>query len=170
MRTNGVIFTICRELTECDKGRPYGGLGFICQKRKDVTYHILNSESDRVCVLQVIQNGAIIISVIGVYLPHYNGSSYNLEVYLDTLSKIQSYIEICGETDPVIIVGDFNASLPQSAVLTNMWYRCRPFNKNSALLYNFIESNDSLWLILFMIKKLILPFQMLTLGPTLIIF
>ena len=27
------------ELTECDKGKPYGVLGFICQKRRDVTYH-----------------------------------------------------------------------------------------------------------------------------------
>ena len=32
--------------------------------------------------------------------------------------------------------------LPQADILKHNWYNCRPFNRNSALLYNFIEDND----------------------------
>ena len=41
----------------------------------------------------------------------------------------------------MIVVGDFNTSLPQKDVLLNNWHKCRPFSRNSALLYNFNKDN-----------------------------
>ena len=43
---------------------------------------------------------------------------------------------------PVIILGDLNTSLPQMGFLTQRWFTKRPFNRNSVLLYNFIEENN----------------------------
>ena len=43
---------------------------------------------------------------------------------------------------PVIILGDLNTSLPQMDFLTQRWFTKRPFNRNSVLLYNFIEENN----------------------------
>ena len=124
------------------KGRPFGGLGFICGKFEDIAYRIIDSESDRLCSLQIIQCENVIATIIGVYLPFHDGSPEQIELYMDTLANVQSLIDVHGECAPVIVVGDFNTSLPQKDVLLNNWHKCRPFSRNSALLYNFIEDND----------------------------
>ena len=43
---------------------------------------------------------------------------------------------------PVIILGDLNVTIPQSTIIGNNWYKQRPFNVNSMLLYDFIIDND----------------------------
>ena len=61
---------------------------------------------------------------------------------MDTLFKIQCLIDSCCDVAPVIVIGDFNTSLPKTDYLKNNWHRCIPFNRNSVLLYNFIQDND----------------------------
>ena len=124
------------------KGRPFGGLGYICKHLPDTAYQILNIDSDRVCVLQIYYKGNISVTIIGVYLPYHDGRAEQVELFIDTLCKIQSLLDQFGESAPVIVAGDFNTSLPQADRLKHNWYNCRPFNRNSALLYNFIEDND----------------------------
>ena len=123
-------------------GRPYGGLGYICQKRASAAYQIINSDSDRVCALNVIQDGHTVVTLVGVYLPFHDGSSEQAELYMDTLFKIQCLIDSCCDVAPVMVIGDFNMSLPKTDYLQNNWQRCRPYNRNSVLLYNFIQNND----------------------------
>ena len=49
---------------------------------------------------------------------------------------------MCEESVPVLVIGDFNASLPHMDILTKYWYKCRPFNCNSAILYDFVSNNS----------------------------
>jgi len=65
----------------------------------------------------------------------------SFEGYVETLHELQGYVDNC--VSPFIIMGDFNAKLPQATQLSANWYRGRFFSKRSALLYNFVCDNDS---------------------------
>ena len=56
-------------------GRPYGGVGFIANKVKNITYKPSHVHSDRITGVQLVSGGEIIFTLFGVYLPYYNGSS-----------------------------------------------------------------------------------------------
>ena len=43
-------------------------------KFEDTAYRIIDSESDRLCSLQIIQCENVIATIIGLYLPFHDGS------------------------------------------------------------------------------------------------
>ena len=43
---------------------------------------------------------------------------------------------------PLMIMGDFNVSLPKALHLSSGWYKSRPYNRHSVLLYDFICNNE----------------------------
>ena len=45
------------------EGRPYGGLGFICKKLPGISYLTVNSENDRIGVLQILSNHKVILTI-----------------------------------------------------------------------------------------------------------
>ena len=47
-------------------GRPFGGVGFVCRKRRDITYVSINCESDRLHGLEVMFRGSKVLTVYGV--------------------------------------------------------------------------------------------------------
>ena len=124
-------------------GRPYGGVGFVCKQNPNSDYSMrpVPVNSDRIAVLQLVKDGKVKLSVVGIYLPHFNGSADQVTLYAETLDLLQTTIDDHAGT-PLIIMGDMNASLPQTASLSRHWYRARPFNKNSLLLYDFLVTND----------------------------
>lgn len=91
--------------------------------------------------MEVLKNQRPVLRVFGVYLPHDSHCSQSLESYLQNLCELQSYIDK-GDATPTIVVGDFNTRLPQVANLPLNWAKCKGFNKQSALLYDFICDND----------------------------
>lgn len=119
------------------RGRSYGGVGFICKEKKGVSYRSLDVESDRICALQVVSSQSTIFTVIGVYMPYNNGTSEHTELYVETIEKLQDLIDTYANNSPIMIVGDFNACLPQQEQLSTFWYRTRPFTRQSLLLYDF---------------------------------
>ena len=123
-------------------GRPFGGIGFICKQTKNTTYKILDINSDKICALQIITNQTVVATIVGVYMPFYNGKYEQIEVYIDCLDILQEITETYAQNAPLLICGDFNASLPQNAKLSRNWYKIRPYNKHSMLLYDFICSNN----------------------------
>jgi exonuclease III len=123
-------------------GRPYGGVGFVCKESSDLSYQVLDVNSDRICAIQVISSHSVILSCIGVYLPFNNGSTEQTELYIETLDILQVLLNTYGDISPLMISGDFNTTLPQSAQLAHNWYRKHPFSKQSFLLYEFLSSND----------------------------
>ena len=54
-------------------GRPYGGIGFIANRVENISYKPLTVNSDRITGVQVLSKGQTALTVLGVYLPFYNG-------------------------------------------------------------------------------------------------
>ena len=127
-------------------GRPFGGIGFICKKIAGLTYKLIDCDSERLYGLQIAANGEVLLTIYGVYMPYDNHSSTQLELYIDTIDKLQAMMKSNNGNDsiPVIIVGDMNTRLPQALELTSTWYRSKPFNSRSYLLYDFLVKNDML--------------------------
>ena len=113
-------------------GRPHGGIGFIGNRVKGITYKPLNIESDRVTGVELISGGKSTLTVFGVYLPFYNGRNDQLQVYSETLAILQC--AIAKVNGPFIIVGDMNAALPMQEQLARQWHRLRPFNPHCYIL------------------------------------
>ena len=115
-------------------GRPYGGVGFICRKPLNCNIKEIPQDDDRISVIQIVNHGQITLTIVGIYLPFFSGTSF--ENYNETLDKIHAIIETLDS--PVMLVGDMNAQLPQQQVLPVNWYRQRPFNKHSVFLHDLL--------------------------------
>ena len=123
-------------------GRTHGGVGFICKEILGMEYRSIDIVSDRLCAIQLLCNHSVILTVIGVYMPYFNGSNDQVNMYMQVLEILQGLIDVYSEGKPCVIIGDFNASLPQQLALQTNWYKTRPFNRNSLLLFDFIVNND----------------------------
>ena len=102
------------------RGRPYGGTGFF--KKSNVAYKIIECNNNRLYGLQVLVNQTVTLSIIGVYLPFYDSSEGNAELYIDTLVSLQCVLDECDNQAPTIIMGDTNTVLPQDEMLTDRWF------------------------------------------------
>ena len=122
-------------------GRPYGGVGFICKKKTDITYVPLPCDNDRIMAVQVVTNNKVCLTMIGVYLPFYDGSSSQVEMYNECLQDVQCIIDT-NDPSPILMVGDMNASLPFNVQLSRNWYKGTPFTRHSYLLYDFVCQNE----------------------------
>jgi exonuclease III len=123
------------------RGRSYGGVGFICNRKSGMSYRNVDIDCDRVSVLQVMYEQRPVLTIIGVYLPFYNGSSDQIALYAETLDIIQTILSNYAQDTPVMIMGDCNAALPQNDILTLNWYKSKSFNEHSLLMYDFICDN-----------------------------
>ena len=106
-----------------------------------ITYKPLVVDSDRIIGVQMVSNGILLLTVLGVYLPYYNGLSAQNELYSETLDILKSVIDDIGPA-PLMIVGDMNAALPSQVEISRRWYRLHPYNKHSYILYDFLRSNE----------------------------
>ena len=95
-----------------------------------------------VCMIQICENMEVKLNVIGVYLPYWNNTKEQTELYIETLDMIQALIDTHCQTAPLTLMGDLNTSLPQKLLLGNKWSKVSPFNHFSAMLYDFISYNE----------------------------
>ena len=116
------------------QGRPYGGTAFICKPVLHCTFHDIPQEDDRISVIEVRNNNRVVIILIGVYLPYFYSESTPL--YSETLDKLHGIIQ--NITSPFILLGDMNAQMPHTAQLSPQWYKSKPYNNHSMLLYDFV--------------------------------
>ena len=61
-----------------------------------------------------------------------------IQLYVETLEQLQDFIKFFPNSTPCIIMADFNAALPQKKILPTYWYKLRPYNQNSLLLFDFL--------------------------------
>ena len=99
------------------KGRSYSGVGFICKEQIGVSYRTIDVNSDRVCCIQTLSKASVILTVIGVYMRYNNTSCNSVQLYVELLEILQDLIDTFAANSPIIILGDFNASLPQKKQL-----------------------------------------------------
>ena len=123
-------------------GRSFGGVGFICKQLKSYKYQVIHISSDRLCAIQILQGQTVILTVVGVYMPFYNGNKEQISLYAETIDLLQDVIDTHAGYAPCIILGDFNASLPQNQQLHVYWHKHSPYNHNSVMLYDFVMNND----------------------------
>ena len=124
------------------KGRPYGGIGFVCDESTGLSFMFEESDSDRIISVKVYKGEKIVLTVLGVYLPYDSHSRECTENYLDTIDKLQCVLEQSDSAAPAVIVGDMNTSLPNMETIRPFWYKQRPFSQRSLLLYDFLEENE----------------------------
>ena len=125
------------------QGRPYGGVGFLCNHLNGITYRTIPSASDRVMGFQIIANQSVQLYLIGVYLPYDNGTISQTELYMETLEYLKCMVDMCNDA-PMVILGDLNTSLPESEFLKEKWYTQKPYNKRSAVLHTSLPESEFL--------------------------
>jgi len=117
--------------------RPHGGIGFIGNRVDGIVYKPVSADNDRICGVQLISNGKIILTVFGVYVPYYKGTSEQIQHYSETLDILQSTLDTM-QPSPVLIVGDMYTVLPRQRDLARRGHSSYPFNTNSYMLYDFL--------------------------------
>ena len=122
-------------------GRPYGGIGFICDLRDGYSYKFEECDSDRLCGLHVFKNKEPVLTIYGIYLPFDDHTTDTMESYMEILDKLQCLIDSSAAKAPVIITGDMNTCLPQVKTMARNWYHQRPFSRRSGILYEFLCEN-----------------------------
>ena len=123
-------------------GRSYGGVGFICKQKKGISFRIINTSSDRISGFMMCHYGKPLLCILGVYMPFFNGAPEQIQLYAETLDKLQNAMNTSAEHVPIMIMGDLNATLPSSSsCLNDTWNKSIPFNKNSMLMFDFICEN-----------------------------
>ena len=123
-------------------GRPYGGVGFVCDQIAGLDYKIIEIDCDRICAMEIIRKNVVILTVIGVYLPYCNQTVNQMELYLEVLDKVKYLLEDIVKTGPVVMLGDMNTNFPQNQQIANNWHKLRPFSKQSAILYELLCEYD----------------------------
>ncbi len=118
-------------------GRPYGGVGFVCKRTQGFSFYPIDCSNDRISVIKVKSGSRVSVTLIGVYMPYHNGSAAQVESYVETLAELQSVIDN-NDVSPIMILGDMNTCLPKNEYLDRKWYKRKPFNRYSLLLYDFM--------------------------------
>ena len=127
----GFGFSDNRLHEESPLSRGCGGVGFIWRRSLNIT-PIHSVISDRFCVIQLelSQCKPCLLSIISVYLP---SSDHSLDEYTGYLSELENTISTLKSSGPVMLVGDFNAHIPEV---------CGTGNKQGELLLQTIHSHD----------------------------
>ena len=66
-------------------GRPHGGIGFIANRVKGITYKPISVDCDRITGMQLVSNGKIVMTIFGVYLPYFRANADQIKLYSETL-------------------------------------------------------------------------------------
>ena len=83
-------------------GRSFGGVGFIGRKLNNVTYKIINVDSDRICAIEILYDTQSILTIIGVYMPFHNDKRDRCELYIETLDVLQGLLDIQSGNIPIM--------------------------------------------------------------------
>ena len=75
----------------------------------------------RICAMKLVSGGKTALTVIGAYMPYWDGSNAHVTMYVETLEDIQCIIDMA-DPAPILLCGDVNTSLPQATVLDRNWH------------------------------------------------
>ena len=95
-------------------GRPLGGVAIICKRNSNLTYRELVIPSDRIVAVCISdRNGKPLQIILNVYMPFFNGSSHQTELFIETVDIMQGFLDQYATIAPVKIAGDYNVQLPR---------------------------------------------------------
>ena len=118
------------------EGCPYDGLCFIYENLPDI--HFVNNEveDDKICIIKVVSDTKVLLTIIGIYMPYYDSSTTRVGLHSETLENFQHIVDI--NDSSLMLVNSMNALLSQRDHLLHQWYKRHPFNCHGLLLYDFI--------------------------------
>ena len=77
---------------QIQKGRSYGGVGFVCKQQNELVYMVIETDNDSICALQVIRHQSVILTVTGVYMPYFNGNIDQTQQYIETFNFYKTFL------------------------------------------------------------------------------
>ena len=93
--------------------------------------------------LEVVETGIYYyLWRVGAYMPYNNGTASQTQLYIDTLDQLSAIIEESSGQAPYMVLGDMNTELSNKATLNKNWYKQKPLNCHSVLLYDFLCDNE----------------------------
>ena len=87
-------------------------------------------------------NGKPVQIILNVYLPFFNSTCQQTKLFIETIDKLQGFLDQYAVMAPIKIVGDYNVQLPQGHKLKNNWYKLPGFNRHSVIMHDFFISNN----------------------------
>ena len=75
-------------------------------------------------------------------MPFFNSTYQQTELFIETIDKLQGFLDQYAVMAPIKIVGDYNVQLPQGHKLKNNWYKLPGFNRHSIIMHDFLISNN----------------------------
>ena len=121
-------------------GRPFGGIAMVCRQSDSLSFHELKAQSNRVLAVAVSDaSGSITQIIVSVYLPYYNASPEQTELFIATIDALQYILDEYAMLAPVKICGDMNAQLRKSDQVSKKWCVSTGFNNHSKILYDFMK-------------------------------
>ena len=74
-------------------------------------------------------------------MPFFNNTCQQTELFIETIDKLQGFLDLYAVMAPIKIVGDYNVQLPQGHKLKNNWYKLLGFNRHSVVMQDLLISN-----------------------------
>ena len=127
--------------------RPLGGVVIICKRNSNLTYRELVIPSDRIVAVCISnKNGKPLQIIPNVYMPFFNGSSHQTELFIEMVDIMQSFLDqyatiIC-QNGWILQCTTSSVTLSRCQDLWNSWHRLPGLNRHSAIMYDFLVSND----------------------------
>ena len=126
------------------EGRRRGGLALICRRRPGLTFIPCSCDDPRLCGVTALIDGRPALSVIGCYMPYWDGNGGNSEKYEMVTAKLDAAITALRPSAPVVVAGDLNCALPQmpAAVRPPHWHRLRGFTRHSVVMQDLLDHHE----------------------------
>ena len=126
------------------EGRRRGGLALICRRRPGLTFIPCSCDDPRLCGVTALIDGRPALSVIGCYMPYWDGNGGTSEEYEMVTAKLDAAITALRPSAPVVVAGDLNCALPQmtAAVRPPHWHRLRGFTRHSVVMQDLLDHHE----------------------------
>ena len=126
------------------EGRRRGGMTLICRRRPGLTFTPCACDSPRLCGVTALINGLPVLSVIGCYMPYWDGIGVNSVEYATVSAKLDATIAALRPSALVVVAGDFNCALPQMPAATRppQWHHLRGFTLHSITMQDLLDHNE----------------------------
>ena len=126
------------------EGRRQGGTAMICRVDGQFTFSQLQTGDSRLLAVRLSIREVPHLTIIGCYMPYFNGTNEQLEYYRDTCASLEAIICAHRAVAPLMLVGDFNCQLPRlsPAQRPTEWAQLRGFTAFSREFQRVLDEND----------------------------